>query len=164
MNPPLHSREEERMAAVHRLNILYTPPDPELDAITKEAIEKLKVPISTISILDSDREWFKSCQGVDMKEGPRGIAFCSYALLASDIFIVEDTLNDERFKDNPYVVGNPHIRFYAGMSIVDAVTKLPIGVFCIKDIKPRKLSLEEIGIFMELAERTENIINTKYSK
>jgi GAF domain-containing protein len=164
MNPPLHNKEAERMDAVHRLNILDTPPDPELDAITKEVTERLHVPISTISILDSDREWFKSCQGVDIKEGPRSIAFCSYALLASDIFIVEDTLEDERFKDNPYVVGNPHVRFYAGMSIIDAVSKLPIGVFCVKDTKPRKLSLEEIGIFMELAEKIEVIINTKYNK
>jgi len=157
----MHKEEEKRVQAVHDLGILDTPVDPRFDAITKEAVEKLHMPMSTISIIDKDREWFKSCQGLPNKEGPREIAFCSYALLAKDMFIVEDTLLDERFKDNPYVTSFPFIRFYAGVSIIDAVSGLPVAVFCVKDTKPRKLSMDELGIFLELAERTEKLINNK---
>ena len=81
-------------------------------------------------------------------------------MLASSIFIVEDTYLDQRFKNNPYVVGPPFIRFYAGMALLDAVTGLPIGVFCIKDIHPRKLTMSEMDIFLDLAERAERLINT----
>ncbi len=159
MTPPIYENEEERLKAVQRLGILDTEPDPKFDSITKEATEKLDMPISTISILDKDREWYKSCQGITNKEGPREIAFCSWALLSKDVFIVEDTLLDPRFKTNPYVIGKPYIRFYAGMAINDAVSGLPIGVFCVKDIKPRNLTMEELGIMFELAQRVEKLIN-----
>jgi GAF domain-containing protein len=161
MKPPLHEKEAERLAAVQRLGILDSQPDPLFDAITKEAIERLHVPISTVSILDKDREWYKSCQGIDAKEGPREIAFCSWALLSTTVFIVEDTLLDERFKNNPYVTGAPFIRFYAGIAILDAVSGLPIGVFCVKDTKPRQLDVNEMGVLFELAQRVESAINSK---
>ncbi len=159
MNPPLHPNEKERLEAVHRLGILDTNPDPRFDALTLEATQRLHVPISTLSILDENREWYKSCQGLDTRQGDRNIAFCSWALLAENVFIVEDTLKDERFKNNPYVTGAPHIRFYAGFAIRDAVSNLPIGVFCVKDLKPRSLSIEEIGILFELARKAEALIN-----
>jgi len=161
MTPPLHEKESERLDAVHKLGILDSDPDPRFDAITKEATEKLHVPISTVSILDKDREWYKSCQGTAAKEGPRDIAFCSWALLSKTAFIVEDTLLDERFKNNPYVTGEPYIRFYAGIAILDAVSGLPIGVFCVKDTKPRQLDMNEMGYLFELAQRTEALINSK---
>ncbi len=147
------------MEAVHRLNILDTKPDPRLDALTKEATEKLRLPISTISILDNEREWYKSCQGILDTEDQRDNAFCSWALLSSDVFIVEDTLLDDRFKSNPHVIGAPFIRFYAGCAITDTKSSLPIGVFCVKDTKPRSLSLEEIGTLFDLTQKAENIIN-----
>ncbi len=159
MKPPVFEKELERVEALHRLGVLDSGPDPLFDAVTKEASEKLHVPISTVSIVDKDREWYKSCQGMTAKEGPREIAFCSWALLSKDVFIVEDTLQDERFKNNPYVVGEPHIRFYAGIAILDAVSGLPVGVFCVKDTKPRKLSMEETGVLFDLAQRTERLIN-----
>ena len=160
MQAPQHEKEKERLEAVHRLGILDTNPDPKYDALTLEATQKLHVPISTISILDEKREWYKSCRGLDVKEGPRDIAFCSWALLSDDIFVVEDTLQDERFKNNPYVTGKPFIRFYAGFAIKDAVSKLPIGVFCVKDTKPRKLSMEELDTLFELAKKAEVLINS----
>ncbi len=155
----LHPQETKRLEAVRSLGILDTPPDDRFDAITKGAIDGLHVPISTISIIDEDREWFKSCQGLPIKEGPREIAFCSYAMLANDMFVVEDTLLDERFKNNPYVTGAPFVRFYAGIALLDATSGLPVGVFCVKDTKPRKLGIDEIGLFMELAEKAEQLIN-----
>ncbi len=159
MKTPLYQKEKERLDAVHRLGILDTDSDPRYDALTREATDKLQVPISTVSILDKNREWYKSCQGLDVREGPRNIAFCSWALLTESVFIVEDTLRDERFKDNPYVVGKPFIRFYAGFALYDRMSRFPVGVFCIKDTKPRKLSLDEIGILFDLAKRAEVLIN-----
>jgi len=161
MISPLHEKEKERLEAVHRLDILNTKPDSRYDAVTLEATERLQVPISTVSIIDEKREWYKSCQGLDAKEGSREVAFCSWALLAKDVFIVEDTKEDERFKNNPYVIGAPFVRFYAGIAILDVVSGLPVGVFCIKDIKPRKLSIDEIGILFELAQKVGVLINSK---
>jgi GAF domain-containing protein len=160
---PIPKNEKERIEALHRLAILDTKPEARFDDITKEVIEKLKVPISTVTIVDEDREWFKASQGLDSKEGKRSISFCGHALLASNIFIIEDTLKDERFKDNPMVIGEPYIRFYAGISLRDYRTHLPVGVLCVKDIKPRILTLEEINILMELANRTEKELNTSHS-
>lgn len=156
---PIPLDEGKRLEAVHKLAILDTKPEPRFDALTKEAVEKLKVSMSMVSILDSDREWFKSCVGWDQKEGERATSFCGHALLAEDMFIVADTLKDPRFVDNPMVVGSPFIRFYAGMALFDHETHQPIGVFCVKDTKPRDFSLEEISIFMDLAERAERELN-----
>ncbi len=159
MKAPVYEKEKKRLDAVHKLGILDTPSDPKYDALTQKAIEELHIPISTVSILDENREWYKSCQGLDMKEGPRDIAFCSWALLAERVFIVEDTLEDERFKNNPYVTGKPFIRFYAGFSLYDRASHLPVGVFCVKDIKPRKLSVAELGVLFDLSKRAENLLN-----
>lgn len=164
MKPPPYEFETKRLQVLDRMNILDSENDPKYDAITEEASRRLNVPISTVSIIDKNREWFKSCKGLSIKEGPRDIAFCSWAMMASDIFIIEDTLKDDRFKDNPYVTGEPFIRFYAGIKILDSVTKLPIGVFCIKDKRPRKLSMDEIGIVLELGRKVERMINEEYSK
>jgi len=156
---PIPTNEKERMEALHRMAILDTKPEERFDVLTREAVEKLNVPMSMVSILDSNREWFKSCIGSDKKEGDRSVSFCGHALLATNIFIVEDTLNDPRFVDNPMVVGFPFIRSYAGVALFDHKTHQPIGVFCIKDIKPRKFTAEEINIIMDIAERAEKELN-----
>ena len=158
---PIPENESERLAAVHRLAILDTAPEKRFAKLTKEAAESLNMPISTISIIDENREWYKSCYGLDQKQGDRSISFCGHALLSSDIFIVEDTRNDPKFADNPAVVGPPYIRFYAGVALRDQKTNRPIGVFCVKDFKPRKLSIKEIGLIIEIANRAERELNTK---
>lgn len=156
---PIPGNEKERLEAVHQLAILDTKPEERFDLLTREAVNKLKVPISTVSILDEKREWFKSCVGLDKQEGERAVSFCGHALLATNIFIVEDTLKDPRFADNPMVVGSPFIRFYAGMALFDHKSRHPIGVFCVKDTQPRKLSPEEISILIDIAERAEKELN-----
>lgn len=161
---PIPDNEKERLEALHSLAVLDTNPEERFDNITNEAILKLKVPISTLTLIDKNREWFKSAKGVSNKEGDRSVSFCGHALLASNIFIVEDTLKDDRFKDNPMVVGKPYIRFYAGISLRDYKTHLPVGVFCIKDTKPRKLTLDEINILMDLASRAEKELNNKITQ
>ncbi|KKT29964.1 MAG: GGDEF domain containing protein [Candidatus Azambacteria bacterium GW2011_GWC2_45_7b] len=156
---PIPENEKERLLALRRLKILDTKPDKRLDLLTKTAVKRFDVPISTISIIDEEREWFKSCQGLPKKEGDRAISFCGHAMLAKNIFIVEDTLKDERFADNPYVVGPPYLRFYAGVAIYEHKSGQPIGVFCIKDTEPRTMSPEDISFLINLAEKAEDILN-----
>jgi GAF domain-containing protein len=161
INAPTCDQENERLEAVHRMAILDTKPEERFDKIVKESVEKLKVPISMISIIDKDREWYKSCVGLDQKQGDRRIAFCGHALLASDVFIIEDTLKDKRFWDNPMVTGFPFIRFYAGVALYDYKSGQPVAVFCIKDNKPRKFDVDELAIFMDLAHRAEEEVNNR---
>jgi GAF domain-containing protein len=156
---PMPENEKERLEAVHKMAILDTESESRFDDITREATEKLKVPISTITILDEKREWFKSYQGLSKREGERAVSFCGHALLAKNIFFVEDTLKDPRFADNPMVVGSPYIRFYGGIALVDHKSGQYVGVFCVKDTKPRSLTAEEVETFIDLADRAEKELN-----
>lgn len=156
---PIFENEPERLKALTRLGILDTQSEERFDAITKKLIDEFRVPIATISIIDKNREWFKSCQGLLQREGKRDVSFCGHAMFSKHLFIVEDTLKDQRFVDNPYVVGSPFIRFYAGVALHDELTKLPIGVLCIKDKKPRTLSVDEINQLVSLGEQTEQMLN-----
>jgi len=156
---PIPPNDEERLKILHQKNILDTPAEPRFDELTKLATTLLKVPIAAVSIIDKDREWFKSCHGLNIKEGPRATSFCGHAMLASDLFIVEDTLQDERFRDNPQVMGYPFIRFYAGIALHELDSGHVLGVFCVKDTNPRKLSTKDIGIFLDIAKKVEIELN-----
>ena len=156
---PIPDNEVARLTAVKSFNILDTPPEERFDKVTKAAIEYFKVPIATITIMDADREWFKSCQGLNFNQADRSVSFCGHAMLSTYIFIVEDTLKDQRFMDNPQVIGAPYIRFYAGMAMKDKKTNLPVGVLCIKDTKPRTLSPEDIATLIDLAGQAEEELN-----
>ena len=157
---PIPKNEKERMEAVHRLAILDTKQEERFDVLTREAVTKLKIPIAMVSILDINREWYKSCVGSAKKQCDRKISFCGHALLATDIFIVGDTLKDPRFKDNPMVTGFPFVRFYAGIALHDRKTNQPIGVFCVKDTKPRIFSANYTAVLLDLAERAEKELNS----
>jgi GAF domain-containing protein len=158
---PIPANEKARLCAVQNLKILDTESEERFDRITAEAMARFNVPISTISILDKDREWYKSAQGVEKKQGPRDTSFCGHALLREEIYIVEDTLKDLTFADNPNVTGYPFIRFYAGKSLIDIGSGLAVGVFCIKDTKPRTMTMSDIDCFLELADRAEAEVNKK---
>lgn len=153
---PIPDNEKERLEKVMQLGILDTEPEERFDAITRDAIQAFHVPISTITIMDKEREWYKSCQGLDTREAPREISFCAHAMLSkvNHLFCVEDTLKDARFKNNPMVIGKPYIRFYAGVSLF-GTDSMNIGVFCIKDTKPRVLTPEEVALMMQFARRAE---------
>jgi GAF domain-containing protein len=147
---PIPENEAARLEAVHGLRLLDTPPEEQFDRITRLATRVFRAPISTITLVDEKREWFKSCQGLDAKEGDRAISFCGHAMLADDVFIIPDTLKDPRFADNPMVVGEPHIRFYAGVAVKDALGHR-LGVLCIKDRVSRDLSEDDRAILRDLA-------------
>lgn len=144
---------------IHEKAILDTAPEARFDAFTKEASEKLKCPISTISIVDKDREWYKSCQGLTSTEAPIAASFCVHAMKAKNVFIVEDASTDPRFAQNPMVTGEPHIRAYAGVALYDRASGLPIGALCVKDLRPRVFSLDEINALIDIAGRVEQELN-----
>ncbi|MBC8240289.1 MAG: sensor domain-containing diguanylate cyclase [Alphaproteobacteria bacterium] len=144
------SREAERNNALHRYDVLDTPPEESFDRITRLAKTALQMPIVLVSLVDADRQWFKSRQGLDASETPRDISFCTHAIEHDVPFIVRDALKDERFRDNPLVTGAPHIRSYAGIPL-----KTPdghnIGTLCAIDTKQRDLSEVEITLLRDLA-------------
>ena len=147
---PIPKNEAERLQALKDLGILDTPREERFDRITRLALKVFEVPISTLTLIDKDREWYKSCQGLPLREGARAISFCGHALLEEDILVIPDTLKDVRFADNPLVIGEPHIRFYAGVPVKDLKGNR-LGVFCIKDRVPREFPLEGQQLLKDLA-------------
>ncbi len=155
---PIPPDEAERLRALAGLNLLDTPPEERFDRITRMALHVFRVPISTITLVDSHREWFKSCQGLPSTEGPRAISFCGHAMLADETFIIADAAKDGRFADNPMVVGPPFIRFYAGVPVMSVDGKR-VGTFCIKDRKPRRLAAAKVSILKALGSWAELELN-----
>ena len=112
--PATPDNEHLRLDALRRITILDTSAEERFDRITRMARNMFDVPISLVSLVDKDRQWFKSCCGLPVLETPRDISFCGHAILGDGLFVVEDATRDLRFADNPLVTGDPHIRFYAG--------------------------------------------------
>ncbi len=156
---PIPDNESDRLASLKKLNILDTPPEERFDRITKLATKIFKIPISTITLVDSNREWFKSVCGLDKKEGDRAISFCGHAMLENEILIIPDAKKDPRFSDNPMVIGEPFIRFYAGVPLFSA-DGARVGTFCIKGHDPREFSDEEKEIIKGMAKWVELEINS----
>lgn len=147
--PPIPANEDARIAALQALNILDTEPEERFDRLTRIAKRVFNVPYSTISMIDEHRQWFKSIQGLSLCQTSRDISFCAHAILFDEILYVENALKDERFHDNPVVLGDPKIRFYAGCSL--AVNGLKLGTFCVFDRKPRSFTAEDRQLLKDLA-------------
>lgn len=143
--------EDARIALLRALQLLDSPPEPVFDSITRLAAHVLDVPIALISLIDQDRQWFKSSFGTQVRETPRAIAFCAHTILDSQPLVVKDTTQDVRFEDNPLVTGDPHIRFYAGAPIF-STSGIALGTLCIADHTPRALSPEQLQSLKDLAE------------
>ena len=157
---PIPSNESERLMALRELNILDTAAEKNFDDITLLASQICDAPISYISLLDKDRQWFKSSKGLSITETNRDISFCSHTIHQSDIMIVSDVLKDDRFVDNPKVTGHPFIRFYAGVPLLsDRGFKL--GTLCIVDHKPRNLNPQQIFALEVLARQVESNISLR---
>ena len=148
---PIPPDEAKRLHLLHALNLLDTPAEPVFDRITRLAAKILNVPFALVSLVDTDRQWFKSRFGLDATETPRNVAFCAHTIMQTEPMIVQDAMEDPRFKDNPLVNGNPNIRFYAGVPLLTS-EGLAIGTLCAIDTKPRLLSADEIRILVDLAD------------
>ncbi len=146
--------EEQRLAALHALQILDTHPEERFDAIVRQAASALDVPIALVSLVDRDRQWFKSCLGLDVRETPRDMAFCAHAILEDDVMVVPDTFVDPRFADNPLVTGDVRVRFYAGCPL-----RLPdghlVGTLCMIDSRPRQFDAAQIKLLKKFARSVE---------
>jgi len=150
IKPEIPANEPQRLETLRGLGILDTPAEERFDRITRMAKRLFNVPIALVSLVDENRQWFKSCMGVPVCETGRDISFCGHAILGDITFYIEDTTQDERFADNPLVTGAPFIRFYAGYPL-SAPNGEKIGTLCIIDTVPRTLGEEDFLALKDLA-------------
>ncbi len=140
--PPLPPDEPERLATLAQYDVLDTDPEQAYDDLTLLASHICQTPIALVSLVDTDRQWFKSRLGLDVPETHRDVAFCAHAIVSQETMVVNDATTDERFANNPLVLGDPEIRFYAG-----APLRVPggqaIGTLCVIDRVPRELTAEQ---------------------
>lgn len=150
MKAPLTEREEERLEALRDYRILDTPDEKGYDDLVALAAQICDVPIALISLVDSNRQWFKAKVGLEARETSRDISFCAHAILNDDILVIQDALADSRFATNPLVTCAPNIRFYAGMPLLTPAG-LPLGTLCVIDHEPRELNAAQIRALESLA-------------
>ena len=151
MIAPKPNNEKERIAALYEYNILDSISEKDYDDITHIAAEICNMPISLISIIDHDRQWFKSKVGLDEQETHRDVAFCTHAILnPKEMFIINDVRKDDRFHDNPLVTGTPNIGFYAGVPLLNN-SGFPLGTLCVIDKKANDLTREQKETLKALA-------------
>lgn len=151
LTAPFPPNEKERVELLHALELLDSPPEAPFDRITRLAARALGVPIALVSLVDDNRQWFKSRVGLEVSETSRDVALCAHTIALSRPLVVADALQDERFFDSPLVAGAPHIRFYAGVPIV-STDGLALGTLCAIDQQPRQLSADELEMLCDLAE------------
>ena len=151
MAAPLRDDEDRALAALRALQVLDSAPEPEFDALVRTASLVCGVPVSMLTLIDAHRQWFKAQQGMPgLLEGPRDTAFCAHAVLGDALFVVPDARLDHRFADNPLVLGEPHIRFYAGAPVRLSGGE-HIGTLCVVDREPRELDAAQREVLQQLA-------------
>lgn len=150
IEPLIPSTEPERLQELRSYGILDSPPEPVFDDLSALARELAGVPIGIISLVDENRQWFKSCLGLDVKETPRNVSFCGHTILQRQPLIIGNALADPRFADNPLVTGSPDIRFYAGFPLVAANGQV-LGSLCVIDTIPRQLNEQKVSNLKRLA-------------
>ncbi|HET6225203.1 MAG TPA: GAF domain-containing protein, partial [Bacteroidia bacterium] len=141
-NLPIPENEAERLKALAKYNILDSLPEEEFDRLTKLASIICGVPIALISLIEKERQWFKSNIGMNSNETKREDSFCQYAIIGTDTLQVNDATKDHRFVNNPFVTGDPDIRFYAGHPLIDP-DGYALGTLCVIDKKVRQLTAEQ---------------------
>jgi GAF domain-containing protein len=140
--PIMSTNDAARVAALQKYAILDTEPEQAFDDLTLLAAHVCKTPIALISLIDDNRQWFKSKVGLSANEASRDIAFCSTAIQHSGVFVIPDTLQDERFRSNPLVISEPNVRFYAGVPLINE-DGYALGTLCVIDRAPRELGPDQ---------------------
>jgi len=158
--PPLPSDEPARLQRLLSYEVLDSPPEAAYDDFTVLASRLLRVPIALISLIDADRQWFKSKVGLEVDSTSRQVAFCAHAILQDDIFVVEDSHADQRFAQNPLVVGEPYVRFYAGCPLISP-DGLAMGTLCVIDREPRKLNEEDADTLRRLSRQLVHLMELR---
>lgn len=158
LSVPVPSNEAERQQALDRLELLDTPADPYLDTLTRLAHDLFQVKMALITLVDRDRQWFKSRQGLDAAETPRSLSYCSQAVLYDEPLIVEDSQVDKRFAGSELARNTPDVRFYAGWPLHDA-DGMPLGTLCLADPKPRQFGHQDRFKLRDLAYLTEHYLH-----
>ncbi|MBD2242935.1 GAF domain-containing protein [Nostoc sp. FACHB-888] len=143
MKAPLPDKEAQRIETLLQYKILDTPPEAAFDDLTRLASYICQTPIALISLIDTNRQWFKSKVGLDTLETHRDFAFCAHAILQPDVLVVPDAIDDERFATNPLVTSDPNIRFYAGVPLTNS-EGYRLGTLCVLDYVPRELAPDQI--------------------
>ncbi len=158
--PPIPDNETARLDVLLQCRVLDTDPEQSFDDITRLAAHLCQTPIALVSLIDRDRQWFKSKVGLDATETPRDLAFCAHAILQPGLFCIPDALADERFADNPLVTGSPYIRFYAGVPLTtqDGQT---LGTLCVIDHHPRELSPDQEAFLVALAHQAAQLLDLR---
>ncbi len=147
---PRPANEAARLEQLRALGILDSAREERFDRITRIAARTFAAPAALITLIDDDRQWFKSCVGIEASETTREEAFCAHAILEPKPMIIPDALEDDRFADNPAVIGGPRIRFYAGCPI-RSPRGLPVGTLCVVDSSPREIDADQVEILRDLA-------------
>lgn len=153
--PDTPQNEASRLQALRSLNVLDMRSEERFDRLTRLAKRLFDVPIALVSLVDENRQWFKSYVGLKVRETPRDISFCGHAILGSAIFLINDTKIDERFADNPLVLNEPYIRFYAGCPL-RSFDGSALGTLCLIDTRPRQFIDSDLAALKDLAELAEN--------
>jgi diguanylate cyclase (GGDEF)-like protein len=158
--PALPADEAQRLATLREHAILDSPPEQAYDDLLRIAAAICRVPMGAVSLVDADRQWFKSRIGIDAAETPREYSFCAHAILEPDrMLVVEDAQDDARFRDNPLVLGDPNIRFYAGAPL--SAGGQPLGAFCVMDDKPRQLDEEQLDALQALSRQASILLELR---
>lgn len=156
-----HTQENARLKLIQSYSILDTLPETDYDNLTTIAAEICQTPISLVTIVDNNRQWFKSHHGLEVVETPREYAFCAHTINnPGNYFSVEDARNDERFFDNPLVTGEPRVIFYGGVPLVGQ-DNLPLGTLCVIDNKPRTLNRSQVESLQALSRQVMNLLDLR---
>ncbi len=155
--------EEHRLNILKSLNLLDSRPDPELDMLVELTAEHFSVPISLISLVDSDRQWFKAKHGLSADETARAPSFCGHAIADAEPFVIKDAHADPRFARNPLVTSAPHVRFYAGVPLDLRFAR--IGTLCVIDTEPvPEFGPDDISSLKKFAKLAEELIEARYRR
>jgi diguanylate cyclase (GGDEF)-like protein len=160
LSAPIPENDDERIASLRGMTLLSTPREADFDRIVRIARKTFNTEIALITLIDKERQWFKSQIGLDLKDVARDISFCSHAIQSNETFIVRDALHDPRFHDNPLVIGGPGIRFYAGEPLRNSAGFL-IGTLCIISRQPREFGEADKEILQDLGRTVELVLDNR---